>query len=700
MLLASVSPVARAIDAFSEALPLGPDVAAGALLVLVLAAAVVASWARALDVPPILAAAIGLGATLLRLPWSSQAPGRDACLLLGALIVVRAVASPPGRTTIWLARLTALSLVVHLPSAAVVMVPALLLLPSSRRGRWLWATGVVTAASLAAVGLVRTVVAADACLSPDAGSAWLAAAVRPGLAAEAGALATLRQALVTLAAEVHLFGLAAAAWAMWHAGDGHPALRRLTGVWVFVVLLAATAGLLPLHAFVMSMLAAWMPWFALACRELWRYAEGRWAMVGRLAVVGLALVLPIGRSAVYVPSPLVAATPHVQRYVHAAADDSLLATLDVAAARQAHAAGRTLVPAAAAWASACTAAGRLVIAQGAASHALRAEGLLVVDHPVAVPLQEIGRDLRPGAVVALGVTADGMRWLRPVDHPGLLALGINGERVRRRESLAVAGQAPLLPRGGDGTRSVHASHVVLESTDDGLDLWHALDVTTAADEVVIRTGRDVVSVHAATAAFALFDREEAPVLRGTATQAPGLPTTVVSPLPELTWARVVAAPAGGRAHGTSNAMPPLLLAARGLTVDDAWPRTVALHVGEGWHGREAAGSASFRWSRSSHATATFWLERPSALDVVLDAAPAATADVPNVLHLTMNGQRIGSLVNGITRLEVPATATRAGLNTLAFVTSTVVTPGAVAGEPRALAALVRHVRIVRRDEAS
>ncbi len=62
----------------------------------------------------------------------------------------------------------------------------------------------------------------------------------------------------------------------------------------------------------------------------------------------------------------------------------------------------------------------------------------------------------------------------------------------------------------------------------------------------------------------------------------------------------------------------------------------------------------------------------------------------------MNGVPVGTAVHGAATLDVPESVTRAGSNTLTLRTDVVIPAGVVSGEPRTLAAVVRHLRVERR----
>lgn len=695
------SAAARAVDTLTSSLPLGQDIAVGAWLILILCAAVATSWLVRLSLPPTIAIGCGVGLTFLRTPWSSHAVGRDALLLCGALLVAHAVARPQAplsrRTARAVAVLT-LVLVAHQPSLAWLLAPLCLAMPSlsGHERRW-WAGLTVTCALGAALVHAVLVRNAEVCIAGGGLTPWVSAAMLPGRVQGGTTWASTTQALTALTSNVHVFGLVAAVWAVWLVGDRFRDLRRLTPVGVLACLTAAAVGAVTTETFVWMALALWLPWYGLAGQALWDQAQGRWRLTGRLSVIGLVVLLPIGRHAVFVAEAVAADAPHVYTHADAWLGNAVRLAGDVQGARRVRAAHRAVVPMEASRITDCLARGRQIVATGPALETLRAEGAELEVLPVAVPLTALLADVRPGAVVAFGATSEALRWLRPADSTGLSALGLQANALRARRAQALVVSIPATAGEATSARHADAASTEVATVMDGRTLWHPIAVTTSPDGVVVETRSPGATplVHGRAGGLAVFNRAEIAVVRGTAAAEPGLPITVHSLLPSMTWARVVEwrVPSAVRpTHGTV-ATAPLLPA---HLVDDATHRTVPVQLGDGWHDAEPAGPSFFRWSARVDATATFRLEHPSDLHVSIDAAPAQTDALPNSLRLVVNGIPVGEVLQGHAAFDVPASSTRAGVNTLTLLTDTVVPAGVVPGEPRVLGAVVRRLRLERR----
>lgn len=694
------SPVTTAVDALN-AVAVIRDIALASWLVLAALAGVTTTWARRLGVAPWLAAALGVGITFLPGAWSAQAPGRDALVLL-ALAVLACAISTPGTSTIDRYRGVALAalallLVGHQPMAVWLLLPVAFACPRPHwHARALWAVVALVVAAVVTLLYVRVSMHGAACAADGSGLAtWLRDAARPGAFSGLGAAGRLVQTGSSIASEIHVFGLAAAVWAVWLVGDEHPVLRRMTFASLIAVAVAAALGTVTPRTLVAAATVAWLPWFALACHRLAALGHSGSRLVTQLLVAWLAVGLPLARHAVFVPDPLANGAPGLWAAAYAGMDGTMVAAATDADARLARRAGRSLLPAEPGAVGRCLSGAQPVAAVGAAIDTLRDNGTTVDDVPMTVPLSTLTRDLRPGAVVALALTAEGTRWMRPDDLRRVAELGADADAMRRRGAQAVVTAIPA-SHARDG-RPAASPGVASASRLDAVGnrrLWHPVSVEVEPGTVRIMAGAPAPQpiVLGDTAALAVFDRTERPVIRASATAMPGLPMPLYSTLSTLRLGRVIAVT-------PQRAVPravPLLPAELPPPIDADTAATVPVHVGSGWHDAEPAGRMAFRWSARREATAVFRLARPARLLITLDASPAQTATRPNALRVRVNDLIAARDVDGMTTIDVPASATREGYNTLSFEADAMVPAGTLPGEPRTLAAVVRHVRVVRR----
>lgn len=695
------SPVTTVVDALN-AVPAVRDVALASWLVLAALAGVTTIWVQRLGVTPWLAVALGVGITFLPGAWSTQAPGRDAVVLLGLVALAGALSTPgPGAGAggwhrgVGLATL-ALLLVGHQPMVVWLLLPVAFAGPRTQwRARAWWAVAALLVAVCVTLIYTRVSMDAAACAAGEGGLAtWLWDVARPGASPGAGAAGRLVRLGSSMAVEVHVFGLAAAMWALWLVGDAHPALRRVTVASLIGLAAGAALGTVTAHLLVAAATVTWLPWFALACHRLAAFGRTGSRLVTQLMIVWVAVGLPLARHAVFVPDPVARGAPALWSAAYAGIDGMVVAGTE-ADARLGRRAGRLLVPAEVGAVGRCLAPARTVTAVGAAVDTLRDTGITVDEMPMTVPLAALPHDLRPGAVVALALTADGTRWLRPNDITRVAQLGADADAMRRRGAQAVVSVIPASP-ARDGTPAplqAVASTRRLEAAGDRV-LWHPVSVEVEPGAVRIMSGAPVPQpiVLGDTAALVVFDRTERPVIRASATATPGLPMPLYSTLPTLRLGRVIAVTPQ---RGVPRPVP-LLPAELPPPIDADAATTVPVHAGSGWHDAEAAGRMAFRWSARRDATAVFRLARPARLLITVDASPAQTTARPNALHVRVNDVIAARDVDGMTTIDVPASATRQGHNTLSFESAAVVPAGTLAGEPRSLGAVVRHVRVVRR----
>jgi hypothetical protein len=693
-------PIVWAVDAVNT-VGVGRDVALASWLIVAAVAGATTAWTRRLGVPAWLATALGVGITFLPHTWSTQAPGRDAIVLLAMLAFAAWLSTPraerPHGAGGLLVAAGGLLLVAHYPPTLWWLAPVALAsghVPTRVGARWLLiAIGTAVGASLAyAWGLTH----GSPCLVDSAaGSTTLWTLLRPAVTAHVGLTDRLAAAGAATVTELHVFGVAAAAWAVWLAGHAHPAARRVTLAGTASLVVGTALGTMPPRLVVLAATVAWLPWFAIACHRLLSLAPSRRSMLTRVAVCWLVLGLPIARHAVFVPDPLATAAPAVWTAAYAQLDDVAIAAAVEGDARLARQAGRILVPAHAQGVSACLARGTTVMAVGPAVETLRYDGVVVDDVPVTAPLAALADDLRPDAVVALAVTTAGARWLPPADVPKVAAIGASEEALRRRSAQAVVTQLPAAP-STDVVAHAPSTTAATSRVDDVDErrLWHPLSVDVQPGAVAITAGATSPQpiVLGETAAIAVFDRTERPVIRASAAPLPRLPMPLYSALPALRLGRVVEV-ASDRAAPRAR---PFLPAELPPPVDAETAATVPVHVGAGWHDAEPAGRLAFRWSAGQEATAVFRLTAPTRLVVTVHASPARTKTHDNALHLRINGVPLARDLDGARTIDVPASATHAGLNTLTFETDGVVPAGTIPGEPRTLAAVVHHLRVVRR----
>lgn len=696
----SESAIGHLIDAAAQSWNVVQGLPAISVLILAVLAAVTTRWLMELGVGRLLAVSAGVGATFLATPWSSETPGADVLALVLALLLTRALASRRtggiSHARVLLVGVALVVLIVHAPMYVWLTAPLLLLGPNLRlRHRTAWATVTLALAGATAFAYLRQTLSADACLADAGAAAWSPYLLHPGATPGSGPLTRVAAAGAAVTAELHAFGLAMAAWAIGMQGDDHPRLRRTTLAGLLVLTVALALGMVTTRTAVIVLVAWWLPWFGLASQALADHARGRWAVVAHGIVTLLVVALPIGRNASPSPDTVVAGTPRMRAAVVASAQGDLVTTDDSITARLARLAGRPIVPADAEWVRPCLAAGRRVTAVGGGVDVLYRQGVILAAAAHAVSAATVFEDVWPGSVVAFGATADGLRLARPSDAHLFTALGLPTDPLRRHRARALVVQVPSTRPADTGTTMVTSDRIERVSSVGSVSLWYPVSVNVEPDLVSIAAGPHggTALVRSRTAGVTVFDRTETPVVRGTARALPGLPMTLVTVFPALQVARVVGL---GESAAEGSPAEPLLEAESRRVLDDDTPYDSPVTVGTGWHDAEKAGSSVFRWSADRRATAHFYLAQATGLTVSLDAAPAQTPSLPNTLRLLLNDQPLARSVAGGASIDVPAAATRAGRNTLTFDTDAVVPPGTVAGEPRALAAVVRHLRIVRR----
>jgi hypothetical protein len=134
-----------------------------------------------------------------------------------------------------------------------------------------------------------------------------------------------------------------------------------------------------------------------------------------------------------------------------------------------------------------------------------------------------------------------------------------------------------------------------------------------------------------------------------------------------------------------------MLLGKGGVVDDETSREIAVEPSLGWHAPERAGPEVFQWSASRTATATFALDRPSAVDLVMDAMAASTPTGRQPLSVRVNDVVVSTDWPGANRVTLPMAALRAGTNTITLSVPQAVQPGR---DTRSLGVLLRQLRLI------
>lgn len=126
-------------------------------------------------------------------------------------------------------------------------------------------------------------------------------------------------------------------------------------------------------------------------------------------------------------------------------------------------------------------------------------------------------------------------------------------------------------------------------------------------------------------------------------------------------------------------------------LDDESEREIAVSAADGWHPAERLRGDVFQWTARPVATASFQLDTPRPLTLVMDATGADGADGPQPVRVRLNDRVLRSDWQGSDRIVIDAQALRAGENTLALEVERVVRPER---DTRALGVLVRQLRVI------
>ena len=155
----------------------------------------------------------------------------------------------------------ALATIAFSPPAAWLVLPAALAPRASTRRRLVLAIGVAVAAIGAQLYVLRDTWTHLWCLAPAAWTSAIGEVLRPGLSADASPWLAVRQTAAVFTGDVHLFGIAVAAFGLTHELPRAPGLRGATIVAFAVALSVVAAGLLPPAFAAALMLPWWAPWF-------------------------------------------------------------------------------------------------------------------------------------------------------------------------------------------------------------------------------------------------------------------------------------------------------------------------------------------------------------------------------------------------------------------------------------------------------
>ena len=513
-------PATWALDRLNAHVPLAADVPLGSALVLLATALCTLATLLVIDVPAALAIAIPIGLVATRSLWSTASPGYDALPVATVAFAVAALARPRGPLTL---ALPAVATIVFSPPAIWLVLPALVAAPSSRRWRLGLGAGVTVVAIAAQVHLLHDTWLQIWCLAPARWTSAIGEVLRPGLSADASSWLAIRQATAVFVGDVHLFGIAVAAFGLSYVSPRARALRGATLAALTIALVVVATGLLP-PAFVAALLLPWWaPWFGVGLAEFVRLAgQPRPALAFASAV---AVLLPPMRHATVVPGPWRSGMPATARAVSETWHGGLVASEDAALTRRLRLVGGTTVPADARTLSACVASGRDVFAIGPMVTRVQQLGHVVVEHPLRPPLAALMRDVRANQLVALALAPGAISRAGPAGLTALARLGV----ARDTPASNAIGIVARTDRGGDVRVGRQGIDLAWRDGDDiaGRPLLvpvsvgaHLGDARVDSMPLRLAGGRE--------AALAVFDRGNEAVLRGVADAAPGLPIALTN----------------------------------------------------------------------------------------------------------------------------------------------------------------------------
>ena len=513
------SPVARGLDQLNGRVALTPDLPVGSALVLLVLGCSIVLTLLAVEAPGWLAVAVALGAIGTRSLWSTVTSGDDALPVLLVALAVSTLARPAMRVR----TLAAVAVPLLTPAAAWLAAPALLRENRGAMRNVAVAAGAVGAGVIGQILLTRQARLLTACVD-DAWSPVLLDALRPGLSADASAWIALRQWAAVLGGDVHLFGLAVAAFGLVVARESLAAFRRATLIALVITIATVAAGLLPPAFAAALLLPGWAPWFGIGLGALVERASARQRRAAVVCAVLAAAVTPPLRSATVVAGPWVAGTPAITRAVAGATRDTVMATDDAVLTRRIRMAGGATVAADRDAVAACLARGRRVSAIGSTVALMERAGFTIGHATLRAPLSDVLDDVREDQLVALAMAPSSLPWVGPHGLAALHRLDLRREHAQATMALGLVARTD---RGGRVTTGRAGIELALRAGDmvAGHQLLEPVSVSARAHGA----GVDSPPRHLAagtSAAISVFDRAHEVELRSAASASPGLPVAL------------------------------------------------------------------------------------------------------------------------------------------------------------------------------
>jgi hypothetical protein len=496
--------------------PMTPDLPmASALILLALGGLVLAVMLDA-GVPTVLALATSAGVMATRSAWSSVTVGADGAPLVGVAFVVLAVSRPRLR---WPALATLLATA---PWLGLMALPAIVTRQRTLRAR-LTAVTLVAIAIVAVLGwlswrAVQSMACGEATLLAHA----VAQTLVPGLTARASSWFALRQATAIVLGDVHVFGVALAAYGL-VASSGHRPLRRATIAALVLAVGGVASGLLPPALAAAALLSWWAPWAALGALDVVAHVPVHQRRLAMICAVTAAVVIPSLRHATVVAGPWVAGMPRVT--AGAAADlRGTIVSDDSVALRRWRLAGGSGIPADGPTIEACLARGRSLSAVGPAIRQVEDLGFTLHERPLLVPMAAVLSDLRADQLVALALSDAALPYLGPAGVDALGRLGMDRAAMRVTTSVAALARTDV---GGQVEAGRHGTAIELRTADfaGGRQLVTPVSIEATTGHVAIDTPPHAL-VSGTAAAIAVFDRTQEIVLRSAARLSPGLPVSL------------------------------------------------------------------------------------------------------------------------------------------------------------------------------
>ena len=534
----ALGPAASLVDRLNT-IAVTPDLRAGSALVLLMLAVSTLATLLVLDVSAWLALAVACGLIATRSAWSTISSGDDALPMALVSLVVLTVA----RTSPRLAAPVAAAVAALAPAAAWLAIPLALLLRADVRRRAVVALiGLFVATAVHVAGAWQAW-RATSCLPPSAWTSALTDVLRPGLSADASAWIALRQAIAILTGDVHLFGLAVAAFGVAATCREHALLRRATAGAVIAAVVMVLAGVLSPATAAALFLPWWAPWFALGLAAMIARQPGRQRQVALAFALLAASATPLLRHATVVAEPWVAGSPSMAHALARTWDASTIVSSDAVTTRRLRMAGLPTVPLDRAAISRCLASGKAVTVTGPSIARVEQWGFDVADEPLRVNLGAVLDDVRRDQLVALGITPSSLAWAGP--H-GLTALGRVSVRRDALPTTTALGVIARTTRGGRVESGRDGVDVTARTGDviGGRQMLAPLTVRASGSSAEIGSGQTSLAV-GAHAALVVFDRTQEAVLQSVGEAAPGLPISLAS---HPFWRR---AAISGQAHCAS-----------------------------------------------------------------------------------------------------------------------------------------------------